>query len=170
MDDQVLAVFPSLRARTVLWAKRMVSIPTFRGSLTPTYPEVSSDSLQKLPSAIDRYNNEIKRVTKVIDTELKKNGSEYLVGNKCTYADIAFVSYYELTERIFMPDWDFKSEFPAFAAWYEKLKDRPAVQAAFARKEFQEMLVDEELLTGEQTFVEDEYYAKMESKEAQIAK
>lgn len=68
-----------------------------------------------------------------------------------------------------MPDWDFKSEFPAFAAWYERLMNRPAVRAAFARKELQERLVEDEVLTGEQTFVQDEYYAKMEGKEAQLA-
>lgn len=123
--------------------------------------------MQKLPSAIERYNNEIKRVTRVIDTRLKENGTEYLVGSKCTYADIAFVSYYEFTQRILMPDWDFRSEFPAFAAWYERLMDRPAVKAAYARKELQEMLVEKELLTGQKKFVEDEYYADMEKKEAQ---
>ena len=39
---------------------------------------------EKLPSAIERYQNEVKRVTKVLDEILKRNGGGYLVGDKCT--------------------------------------------------------------------------------------
>lgn len=39
---------------------------------------------EKLPSAIDRYRNEAKRVTRVLDKVLKGNGDGYLVGGKCT--------------------------------------------------------------------------------------
>ena len=39
---------------------------------------------EKLPSAIERYQNEVKRVTIVLDEILKKNGGGYLVGGKCT--------------------------------------------------------------------------------------
>jgi len=42
-------------------------------------------------SAIERYQNEIKRVLGVIDTHLKETGGEYLVGDKCTYANLAWV-------------------------------------------------------------------------------
>ena len=41
---------------------------------------------EHLPSAIDRYANEIKRVVGVLDRVLKDNGTGWLVGGKCTYA------------------------------------------------------------------------------------
>jgi len=44
-----------------------------------------------LTSCLDRYGNEIRRVLGVIDAHLKKTGSEYLVGDKCTYADLMFM-------------------------------------------------------------------------------
>jgi glutathione S-transferase len=48
---------------------------------------------KNLTSCLDRYGNEIKRVLGVIDAHLKKTGTEYLVGDKCTYADLAFVPW-----------------------------------------------------------------------------
>lgn len=51
---------------------------------------------EKFPSAIERYQKEALRVVKVRDTYLRENKKEYLVGDKCTYADIAFVPWDDL--------------------------------------------------------------------------
>lgn len=48
---------------------------------------------EKLPSAVERYQKEALRVVKVRDTFLRENKKQYLVGDKLTYADIAFVPW-----------------------------------------------------------------------------
>ena len=48
---------------------------------------------------LDRYGAEIWRVTGVIEAQLKKNG-DWLVGDKCSYADLAFVPWYWLCPAI----------------------------------------------------------------------
>ncbi|KIX94986.1 uncharacterized protein Z520_09296 [Fonsecaea multimorphosa CBS 102226] len=48
---------------------------------------------EKLPSAINRYLDEIERVTSVLDTHLTTTKQAYLVGDKCTYADLSFVTW-----------------------------------------------------------------------------
>lgn len=39
-------------------------------------------------------------MTGVLDAHLKKSGGEWLVGEKCTYADLAFVPWYWLCPAI----------------------------------------------------------------------
>ena len=45
---------------------------------------------EKLPSAIDRYITEVRRIYGVLESVLQKNG--WLVGGKLTVADISFVT------------------------------------------------------------------------------
>ena len=45
---------------------------------------------EKIPSAVDRYKNEIKRVLGVLDGVLAKQ--EWLVAGKATIADISFIT------------------------------------------------------------------------------
>ena len=45
---------------------------------------------EKIPSAVERYKNEIKRVLGVLNAVLEKQ--EWLVGGKCTVADLSFIS------------------------------------------------------------------------------
>lgn len=88
---------------------------------------------EKLPSAIERYRNEIKRVTKVLDTVLSTR--EYLVGDKCTYADLAFVTWYAALPWAFAGEAiDLEKDYPSYGAWMKKLLARPAVKKAFADK------------------------------------
>jgi glutathione S-transferase len=88
-----------------------------------------------ITSAIDRYRNEIKRVWGVIDRHLKKTGTEYLVGDKATYADLTFVPWDLLACKVTAEHVKVAEEFPTFYAWHEKLKARPAVQAMIKAKE-----------------------------------
>lgn len=46
--------------------------------------------------ALDRYVNESRRLYRTIDKHLLDKGSEYLVGSKCTIADIAIFSWAEI--------------------------------------------------------------------------
>ena len=45
---------------------------------------------EKIPSAVERYRNEIKRVYTVLESVLSKQ--EWLVGGKLTVADLSFVT------------------------------------------------------------------------------
>lgn len=84
---------------------------------------------EKLPSAIDRYVGEIKRVAGVLDTHLKQSGG-WLVGNKCTYADLAFVPWDMMLG--FLLGGDGEKEImdgnPNFKKWHETMMTRPSVK------------------------------------------
>lgn len=83
---------------------------------------------KNLNSAIDRYSNEIKRVIGVLDAHLKRNGTGWLVGDKCTYADLAFVPW-DMMLGFLMGDEAQKvmDAAPDFKKWHEALMARPAV-------------------------------------------
>ncbi|KAG5926072.1 hypothetical protein E4U42_003684 [Claviceps africana] len=94
---------------------------------------------EKVPSAVTRYANEVKRVTGVIDAHLKKQKTEYLVGDKVTYADLMFIPW--ALSIVFLAEDLNLDEYDAYSAWLKRLTDRPAVaklwkqtQEAFAAK------------------------------------
>ncbi|KIP05127.1 hypothetical protein PHLGIDRAFT_129073 [Phlebiopsis gigantea 11061_1 CR5-6] len=78
---------------------------------------------EQIPSAQERYRNEIKRVWSVLDGVLSKQ--EWLVGGKCTIADISFIPWNDIALSHLIQI-DFAAEYPALAAWQQKLHDRPA--------------------------------------------
>ncbi|KAF2231814.1 glutathione S-transferase [Viridothelium virens] len=88
---------------------------------------------EKVPSAEQRYAGEIRRVLGVIDAHLKKQQTEYLVGNKATYADLAWVTW-DVMLGWLVPDLDYQKEFPLFAAWHARLVARPAVKKVLEEK------------------------------------
>ena len=75
---------------------------------------------EKIPAVIDRYQNEVKRLFKVMDKHLSTR--EYLAG-KYSIADIAnwswvHIAYWAKIEL---------QEFPYLNAWVERIAQRPAV-------------------------------------------
>ncbi|KAK3065222.1 hypothetical protein LTS18_005639 [Coniosporium uncinatum] len=101
----------------------------------------TGDRLTKFPrseknmtSAIDRYSNEIKRVLGVVDSHLKKTGQEYLVGDKCTYADLAWVLWDSMIPFLMGNDFDYKKDYPNFSAWHDRVTARPAVAKVLKEK------------------------------------
>ena len=48
-------------------------------------------SPEKIPSAIERYQKEIVRVLGVLESVLSKQ--QWLVGDKCSVADLSFITY-----------------------------------------------------------------------------
>lgn len=79
---------------------------------------------EKVQSAIDRYVGEIGRVASVLDSWLQNH--EYLVGDKCTYADLMFVKW-AIIAPFLTGGKDVTSQYKSYTAWIEKLKSRPAV-------------------------------------------
>lgn len=78
----------------------------------------------------------VHRVIGVINSQLKKTGKPYLVGDKCTYADLAFVSWHwtllfppHFMGADFAKEWE--TEYPEAWAWHQRLQQRPAVTKVF---------------------------------------
>jgi glutathione S-transferase len=80
---------------------------------------------EKLPSAVDRYVNEIRRVSGVLDRALQDK--EFLVGGKFSYADAAFVTWYAIVFP-FADRFNLETDFPLLNAWLERIKAHPAIQ------------------------------------------
>ncbi|GJE90968.1 glutathione S-transferase [Phanerochaete sordida] len=80
---------------------------------------------EKVPSAVERYRNEVRRVLGVLESVLSKQ--EYLVAGKPTVADLAFLTWNNIAETFLLENFDFAKEFPATAKWHKKLLERPAI-------------------------------------------
>ena len=73
---------------------------------------------------VKRYTNETRRLYGVLDKQLQKSTSGYLVGDKCTIADIAHFGWVTGAGWAGI-DID---EFPALKAWDERMLARPGVE------------------------------------------
>lgn len=81
---------------------------------------------EKIQSAQDRYVNEIRRVSGVLNRALE--GKEWLVGDKYSYADVSFLTWYEaVIARVIGDAFDLAAEFPNLKAWLDRMRVRPAV-------------------------------------------
>ncbi|OAP65655.1 hypothetical protein AYL99_01627 [Fonsecaea erecta] len=85
---------------------------------------------EKLPSAIKRYLDEVERVTSVIDTHLTTTNQDYLVGDKCTYADLSFVTWYFLAAGLLKELGQEKrlDKFTKYSEWIGRLNGREVVK------------------------------------------
>lgn len=96
---------------------------------------------EKIQYGIERYQNETRRLYRVLDTHLKEGDKQYLVGDKCTIADIAHWGWVAVAAWAGV-DID---EFPALKAWEERMLSRPAVEKGRhvpERQNFKEALKD----------------------------
>ncbi|KAG7289434.1 hypothetical protein NEMBOFW57_005805 [Staphylotrichum longicolle] len=73
---------------------------------------------EKIQYGIDRYQNETRRLYRVLDTQLSKSTSGYIVGDKCTIADISCWGW--VAAGCISLD-----EFPHLSAWIDKIVARP---------------------------------------------
>ena len=87
---------------------------------------------EKVPSAVDRYVNEIRRISSVLNRILKDK--EFLVGGKYSYADAAFLMWYTIL-FLFADKFNLETEFPLVNAWLERIKARPAVAKILQNRE-----------------------------------
>jgi len=89
---------------------------------------------EKIPSAVKRYQDECKRLIAVRDTILKDR--DWLVGDKCTYADLSFVMWDLIIPVILKEDKmeDLEKEYPHFFAWNKRLMERPSVKKIVAER------------------------------------
>ena len=85
---------------------------------------------EQLESAKERYVMEIRRVSGVLNKFLADQ--EYLVGDKFSYVDLAFIPWYFVVDLFGI---DLSKEFPHLNAWLNRQKARPAISKALKLRE-----------------------------------
>ena len=79
---------------------------------------------EQIPYAIKRYQDELRRLYSVLETHLKTTGRPYLVGEKCTIADIAHWGWICLSAWAGVE----LDEFPMLVEWEDRMAKRPGVE------------------------------------------
>lgn len=70
---------------------------------------------------------------------MKETGSDYLVGNKLTCADLSFLPWDVIIDTVGL--FETEKNYPAYHKWHTKLTERPMVKKIFAdRKKSMESL------------------------------
>ncbi|KAI9737479.1 MAG: hypothetical protein M1834_009634 [Cirrosporium novae-zelandiae] len=98
---------------------------------------------EKIEYGINRYQNETRRLYRVLDNHFQETKNQYLVGDKCTIADIAHYGWIAAAGWAGI-DID---EFPNLKAWENRMAGRPGVQKGRDVPEpstIKEMLKDKE--------------------------
>ncbi|PKX88344.1 glutathione S-transferase family protein [Aspergillus novofumigatus IBT 16806] len=88
---------------------------------------------ERVQSALDRYLNEIRRVSQVLNRWLET--SEWLVGDRLSYADLAFVSWQNAAESMLSDEGFDAALFPHVAAWLERMNTRATVKELIKKQE-----------------------------------
>lgn len=83
--------------------------------------------------ALEWFRNKIKRIVDVLDKHLKRSETGFLVGDRITYADLAFVPWNDMLEDV-MRDWDFATDAPIFAAWQKGMMERESVKRVWTKR------------------------------------
>jgi glutathione S-transferase len=83
---------------------------------------------EKIPSAIERYVGEIERVIQVLNNVLAK--SSWLVGDKCTYADLSFVTWSHVASGLLqqLGKGHVLESNPQYTNWLKAMEARPMVK------------------------------------------
>ena len=97
---------------------------------------------EHVPSALERYTKEVHRVSGVLDGYLAKQNQEHrsadgdgpwLVGNKFSYADIAFISWQKVIGMVLQDDEYREDDFPHVKEWLGKMTSRKTVKTVLER-------------------------------------
>ncbi|KAJ5638760.1 glutathione transferase [Penicillium herquei] len=85
---------------------------------------------EKLPSAIARYHAQIHRILGVLNGLLE--GKEWLVGDKCTFADLSFLPWNNRVNMVLAtpPGEDPLEPYPNVRAWQRRMESRPSWKRA----------------------------------------
>jgi len=78
---------------------------------------------EKIEYGINRYQNETRRLYGILDQHLSGSKSGYLVGDRCTIADIAHWGWVHAAHWAGVEI----EKFPHLMAWEERMGKRPAV-------------------------------------------
>lgn len=81
---------------------------------------------EKIQYGINRYQNETRRLYRVMDKQLEKNGTGYLVGDKATIADFSCWGWVAAHGWCGIKDFD--TQFPNLNKWLNRLLERPGLE------------------------------------------
>ncbi|KAI0865232.1 glutathione S-transferase [Xylaria cubensis] len=79
---------------------------------------------EKIQYGIDRYKSETRRLYRTLEDGLKKSTSGYLVGDRCTIADISCWGWVAVGKSSGVDP----KEFPVLQEWVERMLKRPGVE------------------------------------------
>lgn len=79
---------------------------------------------EKIQYGINRYQNETRRLYGVLEKHLAASKTDYLVGEKCTIADLAHYGWIAAAPWAGVEI----NEFPKLSAWEERMLKRPGVE------------------------------------------
>ncbi|KAI1179100.1 glutathione S-transferase [Nemania sp. FL0916] len=99
---------------------------------------------EKIPSAIQRYTAEVRRILGVLEGVLSKKpaNAQWLVGDKMTFADMSFMPWnFRLSELLGLPWDDVWKDTPHVRAWHERMVALPSWKRAM---EHRARLMDEQ--------------------------
>jgi GSH-dependent disulfide-bond oxidoreductase len=91
------------------------------GPMFGQYNHFAAYAPEKLPYAIERYGNEVRRLHRVLEKRLE--ASDYLAGPDYSIADIATFPWIRNPERRGID----LAEYPAVRRWHDAIAARPAV-------------------------------------------
>ncbi len=96
------------------------------GPMFGQYNHFAAYAPEKLPYAIERYSNEVKRLHRVLEKRLA--ASEYLAGPEYSIADIATFPWIRNPDRRGID----LTAYPAVKRWHDAIAARPAVERGVA--------------------------------------
>ena len=84
---------------------------------------------EQLPTAISRYKDEVRRILGILEGALE--GKQWLVGDKCTFADLSSAPWNDRIDALLMVSAEQKFEgFPNVKSWHERVTARPSWKKA----------------------------------------
>jgi GST-like protein len=96
------------------------------GPMFGQYNHFANYAVQKIPYAIDRYTNEVRRLHRVLDKRLAE--AAWLAGDEYSMADIITFPWIRNPERRNIN----LVEYPNLKRWYDAIEERPAVRRGMA--------------------------------------
>jgi GST-like protein len=114
---------------------------------------------EKLPYAIERYDKEVRRLTRVMNKRLEE--AHWLAGDEYSMADIINFPWFrtaaETSPRFAERGYIELGEYPAVKRWYDEIAARPAVQRGLAvlseaREQKQITEAEREVMFGQTQF------------------
>ena len=114
---------PAARLRCLQWLMfQMGGV----GPMFGQYNHFAAYAPEKLPYAIERYGNEVKRLHRVLDKRLAE--AEWLAGEDYSIADVATFPWVRNPDRRGID----LADYPAVKRWHDAIAARPAVQRGVA--------------------------------------
>ena len=96
------------------------------GPMFGQYNHFASYAVEKLPYAIERYTNEVKRLHRVLEKRLSE--APYLAGQEYSMADICTFPWIRNPDRRGID----LNDYPNVKRWHDAIASRPAVQRGVA--------------------------------------